>query len=697
MNIRNLFIFVCFTTTMVKAQEIDSTARFDFDKKGWPEWTTESSSVQIKNGFLELEHKRSEGSWAFWNYFKNNLNADFEIETSLQWISGETEYGYGIIWGYKDWDNYNAFLISPNGYININSTVKGEYKEQQEWKTNSAVVANGTNKLKIIKEGKTVRFLINDTEVGKFSSSKIQVPGGYCGMVIYRNMKVKADYFQVKGKYKQLLLVKDAIKGYVKENLGTEINCTAPDMGPMITSDGNTMYFFRKEYAGNTGGTADDIWYCKRNADGTWGKAQNIGFPLNNSGHNLLASVSADNNTLYLTNTYNADGSIKSAGLSVSYRTDKGWTIPRDIEIKNFYNTHQYVNFCLSQDNRFLVQAIQRKDSRGDADIYVSMKKSDGTYSEPMNLGDIINTTGYETTPFLAADNTTLYFSSDGHPGYGSNDVFVTKRLDDTWKNWSTPRNLGPEINTDGWDAYFTIPASGELAYMVEPHATRGDGELVRIKLPESARPNPVALIKGKVYNKKTNSPIGAKINYIDLSDNSIAGEAVSNPVTGEYTIVLQYGKKYSFRADKEGYYAINDFLDLSEVKAYTEITRDLFLVPVEVGQVVRLNNIFFDLNKTDIKPESAEELDRLVKFLNDNKSVTIEISGHTDNQGADEYNKTLSHQRSESVVNYLVSKQIDKSRLSFKGYGETKPLVKNDTPENMAINRRVEFTILKQ
>lgn len=692
-----LFLFLSFI--QIKAQKyIDSTYNEDFtSNNGWSQWNSSESSASIENGYYVIEHKRTEKSWAFWRSINFDYSKDYSVEISMEMEKGPTNYGHGLLWGFKDWNNYNSFLISPNGYYYIDVVENGKSTEYQSWKTTTAVKEKEANILRVEKKGAEIFFYINGTEVLSQKAKNFKGFGTTTGPLLYRDKKIKIDYIKVKATFEKLNLINNPIKGYKKENLGASVNSSASDLGPLISPDGKTLYFFRKKHPQNTGGGADDVWYSTRNNDGTWSEAKNLGFPINNSGHNLLVSVSADNNKLYIINTYNKDGSSKGSGLSVSYKTDKGWSIPEDVEIKNYYNDNQYVNYCLSQDNKYLLQAIQRKDSYGDADIYVSFLNDNGKYTEPMNLGSIINTTGYETTPFLAADNKTLYYSTDGLPGYGSNDIFVTYRLDETWKKWSTPLNLGPEINSDDWDAYFTIPASGEIAYMVSSDNSFGESDIVRIKLPEAAKPKPVILVKGKVLNKKTNTPLAATISYYDLETNTEIGQAISNPQTGEYNIILQYGKKYSFRADKEGFYAVNDFLDVSDLNEYKEIEKDLYLVPIEVGQVVRLNNIFFDFNKAELKKDSYEELDRLADFLQKNKKIEIEISGHTDNVGAEDYNQKLSQQRVESVVAYLITKGIDKSRLQAKGYGKSKPVASNDTEEGRATNRRVEFVILKQ
>lgn len=387
----------------------------------------------------------------------------------------------------------------------------------------------------------------------------------------------------------------------------------------------------------NTGGIADysDIYYARTGADKKWQQAVNMKKPLNNKQTNAVNSVTPDGNTLFLLHTYNPDdGSFKSNGLSISNRNGSIWSVPLD-------------------------------------------------------LGPVVNTSRDEISPFLAADNTTLYFSSDGHAGYGSNDIFLTRRLDDTWTNWSEPENLGKPINSSNWDAYYSVPASGEYAYFVSSKSGFGNSDIFCIKLPEMARPNPVVLVKGKVLNQKSNTPLQAIINYFDLQNSAISGTAMSNPETGYYQITLPAGRLYGFLASSEKFISVSENIDLKDLGEYKELERDLYLVPIEIGEKVRLNNIFFETAKWDLLPESYAELDKLVKILIDNPNMEIEINGHTDNVGNDDSNLALSQERAAAVVNYLLEKGIANTRLDSKGFGESQPVATNDTDEGRALNRR--------
>jgi outer membrane protein OmpA-like peptidoglycan-associated protein len=301
-------------------------------------------------------------------------------------------------------------------------------------------------------------------------------------------------------------------------------------------------------------------------------------------------------------------------------------------------------------------------------------------------------------TPYLAADGETLYFSSDRPGGLGDNDIWMTKRLDNTWQKWSDPVNLGSPINTADFDAFFTMDAGGEYAYLSTNQNSYGESDIVRVKLLQRDMPKPVLMVTGNVYNKKTEEPISASLLYETLPDGAEAGNAVSNAADGSFKIILPYDKNYSIRATADHFFAISENLNLdSLVKAgYKEIHKDLYLVPIEVGQVVRLNNVFFDFDKWDLRPESFFELDRVAKLLRENRAIEIEISAHTDSKGSDDYNFKLSDNRARSVMEYIISKGIDASRIKSQGYGETKPIATNETDDGRQLNRRVEFTIVK-
>ncbi len=487
-----------------------------------------------------------------------------------------------------------------------------------------------------------------------------------------------------------------------KEHLGPNVNTPYIEAKPVISSDGKTLYFTRQNSPQNTGGRKDegDIYYSTWIND-QWSPALNMGAPINDGSANGVTAVSPDGNTLLLINQYNTKGSAQN-GASISRRTKTGWSFPEKLNIEGHVNKNPYADYFLANNGNVLLMAIETNQSYGDQDLYVSFRKSNNEWAAPMNLGNIINTNKAEFSPFLAADDKTLYFASEGHPGYGGSDIFYTRRLDDTWLNWTTPKNLGKSINTGAWDAYYTIDAAGRYAYFVSNSGSEADlknnsKDIYRIALTSEFKPDPVVLISGRVFNERTKEPISADVIFEILPSGEEKGRATASPVDGSYKLVLPRGNNYGFMASARGYVAVNENMDLTAIDSYEEIERDLYLVPIEVGAVIKLNNIFFERSKATLLEESFPELRRLLALMQENAQVEIELGGHTDNQGIARLNLQLSLERVEKVRDYLIQNGVERKRLNIKAYGGTKPVASNATEETRALNRRVEVTILKK
>jgi outer membrane protein OmpA-like peptidoglycan-associated protein len=581
--------------------------------------------------------------------------------------------------------------------------VKGRYEKVLDWTLDKEVVKSSgeLNTLVVEQTGETWNFYINQEKV--FTTKRKELIGSYLGFTASNAQRMTCDYLKVYQEHEPINLVEGVPDFQRTENLGRNVNSEYIEKSPLIAPDGKTIYFSRDDYPLNIEKESSDIWFARMGADGRWMKAEALPYPINQDFNNGIVSITPDNNTMMLINQYDQDGNGSGGqGFSITSRTSDGWSLPQDVEIEDYYNNSSYVESYLSANGKVLVITCERDDTMGDIenedtrDIYVCFRKEDGTWTAPKNLGPSVNTTGDETSPFLAADNKTLFFSTNGYPGYGSNDIYVSRRLDDSWTNWSKPENLGMGINTPNWDAYFTIPASGEYAYLVSYKNSIGEGDVFRVKLPPSLYPEPVVLVSGTVKDSKTGAPLGAQVRYTDILSGEELGIASSDPKDGAYKIVLPLGTQYAFRAMKQGYYPVSENLDVRELNAYKEITRDLVLSPLEVGSTIRINNIFFEFNSADLKEESFEELKYLVRVLNDNPELTIELGGHTDSKGSDEYNLNLSGDRAASVKSYLESQGISSDRLQSRGYGESMPVADNETEEGRALNRRVEFKILK-
>lgn len=468
------------------------------------------------------------------------------------------------------------------------------------------------------------------------------------------------------------------------ENLGEKINTTAyMECFPTISPDGRTLFFSRKGAPGDKGD--HDIYYSELDASGNWSTAKNLE-AFNNSVKNVIYHISPDGNQMVLLGKYGSTPSEK--GLSWSSKTSTGWSVPEPISFENEESISWGNNACTFSPNGN-VMVISLK-----GDLHVSFKNGE-KWTLPQVFKGSITTTDNEYSPFLSSDNKTLYFSGGGHGGLGMNDIFKTTRLDDTWLNWSEPENLGEPINNNEWQSFFKVAAKGDYAYV---YTLVNEGDIFRVKLKEENKPQPVVLIRGKVLDSKTKQPItGASVSYELLTDGSLVGTASSNPKTGEYMIILSYGQNYGFSAGSKGYISVSENIDLSKVEEYQEITKDLYLTPIEVGSVVRMNNIFFDVAKATLRPESFPELNKVVKILSENPEISIEVAGYTDSDGAADANLLLSKDRAAAVKNYITGKGINIVRVSSIGYGETKPMLPNDSNANKQLNRRVEFKITKK
>lgn len=652
----------------------------------------EKMSRVIENGKLKMVHKDKGAERAcIWKSVYLDQKRDFSISATFTHMKSPAESGCGVVFGLRDEANCYSFTYCPNGVWRFTKYQAGRKYVVREG-NGKPYTTKESWQMKISGKPGSVAILINDAVVA-------QIPVGIwmglgIGFELPYKGNVSVDDISIEQE-NTINLLPEFPDTLERINLGVNVNSIHQEKVPLISHDGQTLYFAVYGDPGNIKNPEnDDIWITKRTLSG-WTPRANIGAPLNNSGHNFVISASPDNNFLLLNNRYNVDGSFMGIGLSTTHRIQTGWSVPQELRIPGYYNLADNKEACLSPEGKVLIFAIQQEDSRGDRDLYVSFLSPQGFWSGPVNLGDQLNTFGTEMSPFIAADGVTLYYATNGLPGYGSHDIFMSKRLDDTWLNWSKPQNLGSQINTPGWDAYYTVPASGEFAYMVSTAGTIGKEDIFRITLPGVARPGPVALLSGRVLNSKTLEPLEAAISFSELETDANIGIARSEPVEGRYKMALPAGKMYSFLAEKDNFIPVLDNIDLTKLETYTEIERDLYLTPMEPGQIVRMNNIFFDFDKASLRKASLHQLNRIVMMLKENPRMKIEIAGHTDNMGADTYNQKLSENRAKAVVDYLIKAGITKDRVTPKGYGEAVPVASNETEEGRQLNRRVEFKIL--
>jgi len=494
--------------------------------------------------------------------------------------------------------------------------------------------------------------------------------------------------------------------GIVIEALDEKVNSDVSELNPLLSPDGKTLFFSRRNHPENVGGEDDieDIWYSELDSTGHWQLAKNMR-QFNNTGPNFIntiSSVTPDGRTaiILLGNRYLPNGKMM-AGVSLSSNIGGTWTTPVALEITNDYNFSEKANYFLANNRRTLLMSVEREDTRGGRDLYITFMGSDSSWTEPINLGDVINSAGEESAPFLALDDRTLYFSSNGFSGYGGSDLYVSKRLDDSWTNWSEPENLGPEINSTLEDLFFNIPANSEYAYYSRG-ISENNADIYRVKLPILRKPEAWVTVRGKIVDGETGRPLGAKVIYERLPDGKETGIAQTNPETGEYEIRLPGGSIYGIRAEAPDRVSESQNLDLTGITEDRTIdVRDFNLENIKVTAIaedvtVVMNNVFFDFDKSELKSESHPELNRIVSLMKERIGMEIEVAGHTDAMGPESYNQGLSQRRARAVVTYLSENGIDMRRLKVVYFGESKPVDDNETEEGRTKNRRVEFKILK-
>lgn len=499
------------------------------------------------------------------------------------------------------------------------------------------------------------------------------------------------------------------------EKLGANVNSTYQENSPIISPDGKRLYFSRKYHPDNVGGVDDpeDIWMSELDEEtGKWKPAVNLGDPLNTEGPNFISSITMvdGEETLILGNRYGKKGRMY-AGVSVSTRKGDNFESPESMEIENEYNYSPKADFFLVPSGEAIVTSVERDDSYGARDLYVSFKKGK-IWTEPKNLGQDINTAGEDFAPFLAQDGRTLYYSTNGISGYGGSDIFVAMRLDESWEKWSIPENLGAGINSDEDDQYFSIPSSGKHIYF-----SRGDmdedTDIFRFKAEElfiddsspvaasmehlsDPEPDEIFMtIYGKVIDAGTGEGID---NAMVLVERLPDGVDVGNVQTrgSNYHFKVRAGARYGLLAKLDGYLSQNQNFDFNSITSSDSVEQNLTLTKIEKEAKIVINNIFFDFDKAVLKTSSYPELNRILEHMQDGNIKKIQISGHTDSVGDDAYNKGLSQRRARAVYTYFRQKGITGDKMEVVGYGETKPVASNDTNEGRSRNRRVEFQILE-
>ncbi len=458
------------------------------------------------------------------------------------------------------------------------------------------------------------------------------------------------------------------------------LNSSANDFAPLLLGNGRVMYFTSDR-------DGDQNIYSAVQGGSNWEQAQEAGPPLNTSGDEGGTTITPDGHWMVFTACDRSDG-LGDCDLYIAEYVGGSWRNVKNLGAK--VNSPSWDSQpSISPDGLMLFFVSERPGGSGGTDIWMSSRSYGGEWQQAVNLGRTVNTSGDELAPCIAADNTTLYFSSDMHPGIGGQDVYRTRN---TGSSWSSPQHLGTPVNSEYDDYFCSLKLNSEDMYFASNRASSGEDLDIFLAIPNPLPPGSVTTVVGNVTDSQSQTPLGATLTVRDIQSNEIVSSFESDAVDGSYVVVLQPGKTYVITAESPGYLFYSDRFEVPSDSKNTSVRKDIAMT----RDIVRLL-VYFDFDQASLQPASAVDLNRAVDWLKANPTVKVELSGHTDNVGAKDYNKKLSQDRAQSVMDYLVGKGVSPARLRAMGYGMEQPITTNDTDEGRAMNRRVEFRVVSR
>lgn len=491
------------------------------------------------------------------------------------------------------------------------------------------------------------------------------------------------------------------------QNLGSNVNSKYAEYLPAITADGQTLIVTVLAPDDSSSVNPDqrswhEDFYESHKTNEGWSARKNVGAPINTAGNEGAQCISPDGQILFFTACEEGPGRYEgdrkgygSCDIFFAKKVGSKWSKPQNMG-QPINSMEWDTQPCISSDGNTLYFVSKRKGGKGGSDIWMCTLTKDGYWGQPINLGDSINTEYDESSAFIHPDNQTLYFTSSGHVGMGGTDIYVSRKNKDG--KFGRPTNLGYPINTSTNESSLIVTTDGRTAYYSSKRAGgSGMDDIYSFELPEQVRPLPTSYFKGKVFDKVTGAGVEASFELTDLETGKVVAESYSNAGNGDFLICLPTNKNYMMTISKNSYLFYSDNFSMKGISDVSKpFEKDVPLIPIKAGEKVVLKNIFFGTGSFELMAESQSELMTLVNFMTKNANLKIEISGHTDNVGAKDKNQILSENRAKSVVDFLVSKQIARERLSYKGYGDTQPINENDSDEHRANNRRTEFKIIE-
>jgi len=583
-------------------------------------------------------------------------------------------------------ETLNKTIAADDNYLDAYLSLAGVYGEMKNYNNAVATYEKAFAKDSSYTNIYKLPYSINLAGAGKFTEALQQINAFLTIPNITSKSINAANYRKRNYEFAIDYQKKHPNNNYSFEpvNLGDSVNTERSEYYPTVSISDSLLVFTRMSNTGEN--------FVKSNfTNNHFTMAEIVEGSINNQALKGAATVSNDGEWLIFAGDFFEKG-YGSYDLYISYSTPDGWSEPENLGDK--INTPYWESApSISPDSRTLYFSSDRPGGYGGRDLYMSTRLPNGKWSYAVNMGPTINTVGNELYPYIHADNQTLYYTSDGLPGYGKTDLFITRKT--SLDEWSNPENLGFPINTIEDEGSICISSNGLTAYYAADKAdSRGGLDLYMFDLREDIRPFKTLFVKGTVFDALTNKGIPCSVELVDNATKKTIMKITADEI-GKYFIPLPIGKDYTFIVNRKGYLYYSNLYELSKEKSDSTYIKDIALQPVQLNATMVFKNVQFEKNAYNLLPVSTVELDKLVQLLTENPAIKLQINGHTDNTGNADDNLKLSTNRAKSVVDYLVSKNISATRLTYKGFGATKSIADNNTEEGKAQNRRTEFVVV--